>query len=66
MTNKERLIAAFLVSMGLFSSVQAMQYVKTLSLDEKKALAVVANLSNAGDVICVEEKQRTELQNTNA
>lgn len=59
----DKILAAFLVSVGIFSSAQAMQYVKTLPTSDKKALSEVARLSDSGDLMCAEEKQRTELQN---
>lgn len=42
MTNKDKVIAAFLISAGLFSSAQAMKYVGMLSAKDKKALLPVA------------------------
>lgn len=60
----DKILAAFLVSVGIFSSAQAMQYVKTLPASDKEALSAVAKLSGNGDLICSEEKQRTELENT--
>ncbi len=38
MTNKDKVIAAFLVSVGVFSAAQAMVYVSKLSVNEKNAL----------------------------
>ena len=51
MTNKEKVIAAFLVSVGLFSVYNAMQYVKTLSDSQKTELSFLAanNTQNIGD-----------------
>lgn len=42
MTNKDKVVAAFLVSLGLFSIVQAAQYVSSLSAQDKSALQYVA------------------------
>lgn len=46
----DKVIAAFLVSVGLFSSAHAMQYVGALSVKEKKALASVALQVSDGEV----------------
>jgi len=43
MKNNDKLIAAFLVSLGLFSTIQAEQYVGALSSKEKNALSAVAD-----------------------
>lgn len=42
MKNNDKFLAAFLVSMGLFSTVQAEQYLSALSLVEKQTLSAVA------------------------
>jgi protein-disulfide isomerase-like protein with CxxC motif len=42
-TNK--IVVAFLVSAGLFSAIQAEQYVEGLSVAQKKALLSVKNVS---------------------
>jgi len=63
MTNKEKIIAAFLVSVGVFSAVQAAQYVSTLSAKEKSSLAVVAQDSANKILLCdgvVEFSTRTD------
>jgi len=52
MTNKDKMITAFLVSVGVFSAVQAMQYVGTLSSKDKRALSYVANGSKANVLLC--------------
>lgn len=52
MTNKDKMIAAFLVSVGVFSAVQATQYVSTLSLDKKNSLASVAKSSDGKILLC--------------
>lgn len=52
MTNKDKVIAAFLVSVGIFSATQAMQYVRTLSAEEKDRIAMTAKNSADRIVIC--------------
>lgn len=52
MTNKEKVIAAFLVSVGMFSAAQASRYVNTLSDGEKTSLYSVS--ASAGVVSAVE------------
>ncbi|MEI7482149.1 MAG: hypothetical protein WCK75_07355 [Elusimicrobiota bacterium] len=51
MTNKDKVIAAFLVSVGLFSVCNAMQYVKALSDVQKTELSILASndLQEIGD-----------------
>ncbi len=41
MTTKDKIIAAFLVSVGLFSAIQAVQYVRTLPAKQKNSLMQV-------------------------
>lgn len=48
MTNKDKVIAAFLVSLGIFSISQAGLYVTGLSAKEKNTLVAVATDSNEG------------------
>jgi len=45
MTKKDKLIAGFLVSLGIFSATQAMQYVRTLSSVEKNKIGMTAKNS---------------------
>lgn len=52
MTNRDKIIAAFLVSVGIFSATQAMQYVRMLSTGEKMKLFSVAKISDAGVLVC--------------
>lgn len=52
MTNKDKIIAAFLVSVGIFSAAQAMQYIQTLSTGEKTKLFSVAKVSDTGVLVC--------------
>jgi len=42
MNNRDKVIAAFLVSVGLFSTAQSAEYVSTLSEKDKGALISVA------------------------
>lgn len=65
MTNKDKVIAAFLVSVGIFSSAQAVRYVKTLETNEKSSMFSVAKLSNSGIVLCEDNTSRTGLENKN-
>ncbi len=50
MTNKEKVLITFLVSVGVFSLVEAGQYVRTLSDSQKQALMTVVNTPNL--VVC--------------
>lgn len=52
MKTKDKAVVAFLVSMGIFSTVQAMQYVRTLSVGEKNKIAVTVKNSSHRIVIC--------------
>ncbi|HBB66084.1 MAG TPA: hypothetical protein DCZ93_02050 [Elusimicrobia bacterium] len=52
MTNKDKIIAAFLVSAGIFSATQAMQYVHTLSVKDKGTLVSVAKISSGNVLLC--------------
>ncbi|MBI4350991.1 MAG: hypothetical protein HY550_06095 [Elusimicrobia bacterium] len=52
MTNKDKMIAAFLVSVGVFSGVQASQYVSTLNTKEKKVLLPVAKAKDGKILLC--------------
>ena len=51
MKTKDKAVVAFLVSMGIFSTVQAMQYVRTLSVGEKNKIAVTVKNSSHRIVI---------------
>lgn len=62
MTNKEKIVVAFLVSAGVFSASQAAQYVSTLSNVNKKALATVARKADGKMLLCSgvwDEKNQT-------
>jgi hypothetical protein len=48
MTNKDKVMVAFLVSVGMFSTVQAGDYVKSLSSKEKPTLLSVTDTAPAG------------------
>ncbi len=52
MTNKEKVIAAFFVSLGLFSVAQAGKYVGMISEEEKNSLFVVANGEHSNVLLC--------------
>lgn len=47
MKTNDKVLAAFLVSMGLFSGVQAVQYVSSLSAKEKQDMMPVTNMVTA-------------------
>lgn len=65
MTDKNKIIAAFLISAGLFSAAQAMKYIETLSAKDKNALMLVAGdksvqiLVAAGSEVFTEEGKKT-------
>lgn len=48
----DKVIVAFLVSVGVFSSVQATQYVNTLSNGKKKELISVVKASDGKMMLC--------------
>jgi len=48
----DKIIIAFLVSAGIFSVIQATQYIKTLSLEKKIELISVAKSSDGKIVLC--------------
>ncbi len=52
MTNKDKVIAAFLVSVGVLSATQAVQYIGALSSKDKHALSIVANGSKSNVLLC--------------
>lgn len=52
MKKTDKIIAAFLVSMGVYSASQAMQYVASLSHGEKGSLEIVAKSSFNGVILC--------------
>ncbi|HBB66319.1 MAG TPA: hypothetical protein DCZ93_03250 [Elusimicrobia bacterium] len=56
MKNSDKILAAFLVSMGLFSSLQAGTYVGSLSSGDKDSLMSVA--MSAGDNVAGTEGVR--------
>lgn len=49
MTNKDKVLAAFLVSVGMFSATVAVKYVSALSDSQKNALMPAAK--NTGNII---------------
>ena len=52
MTNTDKILAAFLVSLGLFSAANATKYVLSLSGAEKTSLFSVAKTSNDNIIVC--------------
>lgn len=54
MTNKEKAIAAFLVSVGIFSVTQASKYLGTISHTEKDQLYSAAQENTANILLCAE------------
>ena len=52
MTKNDKMIAAFLVSVGIFSAAQAMQYVRNLSVEEKAQIGLTAKNSADRIVVC--------------
>lgn len=60
MTNKDRVIIAFLVSAGLFSLVQAKDYVRTLTSKEKSALAPVTKMQLQKALVSTDPYQTQE------
>lgn len=61
MTNKDKVIAAFLVSAGLFSLSNATQYVKNLSLDQREGFCLLASADTGA--VEVSEPARIPVQN---
>ncbi|PKM97761.1 MAG: hypothetical protein CVU79_06740 [Elusimicrobia bacterium HGW-Elusimicrobia-3] len=52
MTNTDKIVAAFLVSLGLFSAANVTKYVLSLSGNEKESLFSVAKMSNSNIIVC--------------
>jgi hypothetical protein len=52
MENKDKVLAAFLVSVGIFSAAQAVQYVGTLSKKEKASLFSVSSNKSHQIYLC--------------
>jgi len=48
----DKAIVTFLVSVGVFTIAQATQYVKTISIKNKKELISIAKLKNKNIVLC--------------
>lgn len=55
MKTNDKVLAAFLVSMGLFSAVQAVQYVSSLSAKEKKAMLPLTDMNTAQVDVVVDQ-----------
>lgn len=52
MANKDKIIAAFLASVGIFTSAQALTYVKSLSENEKNSLLPAAQVTDSNVFLC--------------
>ena len=52
MKKRDKIIAAFLASMGIFSAAQAVQYVNTLDGKVKDEMFSVAKASDASVFLC--------------
>lgn len=52
MKNSDKIIVAFLVSVGIFSGTQASKYVGELSSGKKKSLMAVVKKSDGKILIC--------------
>lgn len=52
MTNKEKVISAFLVSMGIFSVTQAVNYISSLSAEEKEVVFSAAQMKDSNVFLC--------------
>jgi len=52
MKNRDKVLVAFLASLGLFSVVQATQYVSTLSGNQKQLLMRVTHVPNQNITVC--------------
>lgn len=52
MTNKDKIIATFLVSMGIFSAVQAVEYVVSLDGKEKEVMLSAASAKDSNVFLC--------------
>lgn len=52
MSNNDKSIASFLVSIGVFSAAGAASYVGALSLKEKRSLLAVSAISTKGIEYC--------------
>ena len=61
MKMNDKVIVAFLVSMGLFSAGQATQYVNGLSMKDKKVIFSVVKLSDKRILLCESTTSRPGL-----
>lgn len=52
MNKNDKIIAAFLVSLGIFTATQAVQYIATLSTKEKGQIAATAKKSDGRIILC--------------
>lgn len=60
MTNKDKIIAAFLVSVGIFSVTQASKYLGTISRIEKDQLFSAAKENPVNILLCEEVHDFTD------
>ena len=51
MKNSDKIIVAFLVSVGVFSTIQAKQYVGSISLKDKKVVLSVAKAATGKQIL---------------
>jgi len=63
MKTNDKVIVAFLVSVGVLSTVQAKQYVNGLSTDKKKTLISAAQESHTGECSIHEEMVSVSFDN---
>lgn len=52
MNKNDKIIVAFLVSLGIFTATQAVQYIATLSTKEKGQIAATAKKSDGRVILC--------------
>ena len=52
MTNKDKVIIAFLASVGVFSAAQASQYVGTLTSKDNHTLSILAKGPRSNVLLC--------------
>lgn len=62
MTNKEKVIAAFLVSMGLFTVQYVDGYVKSLTAKEKVSFYSLAKSGNDNIMLCSTSPEASKTQ----
>lgn len=60
MRNNDKIIAAFLVSLGIFSAAQAVEYVDNLSKKEKASLFSVSSIKTNQIFLCSGAEEYTQ------